>query len=63
MYLLNPFMLEGGGEPNRCGFKPLIKRSKGNPYLKIRDFYQLFVANAPMKKKKFDYQSTFVFAP
>ena len=29
------------------------KKSSGNPYLKILDFTQLFVADAPMKNKKF----------
>ena len=32
---------------------PFIKTSEGNPYLKILDFSQLFVAYAPMKKFSF----------
>ena len=31
--------------PSPCGFLPL-----GNPYLKILDFSQLFIADAPKKK-------------
>ena len=45
-------------------FCPLLKKSSGNPYLKILDFSQIFIADAPMKKKiqKFSFtpaQSTF----
>ena len=32
-------------------FCPLLKKSKGNPYLKDLEFSKLFVAGAPMKKK------------
>ena len=31
-------------------FCPLLKRSSGNPYLKILEFLKLFVDDAPMKK-------------
>ena len=37
--------------PHDVVFCPLLKRSKGHPFLKIRDFPQSFVADAPMKKK------------
>ena len=30
---------------------PLLKKSSGNPYLKILDFSQLFITDAPMKKR------------
>ena len=57
----------GGGAlyaPHPVVFCPLLKKSSGNPYLKILDFSQLFIADAPMKKnpKKFSFipaQSTF----
>ena len=41
----------GGGGAVRppCGFCPLLKKSLGNPYLKILDFSQLLVADTPMK--------------
>ena len=32
-------------------FCPLLKKSSGNPYLKICDITQYFFADAPMKKK------------
>ena len=32
-------------------FCSLLKKSKGNSFLKILECYQLFVADAPMKKK------------
>ena len=32
--------------PPYCGFCPLLKKSKVNPYLKILDFSQLFVVDA-----------------
>ena len=38
--------------PHCCGFCPLLKKSKGAPYLKIRNFTQFFVADAHMKKRK-----------
>ena len=44
----------GGGvavRPLPVFFCPLIKKSSGNPYLKIHDFSQLFITDAPMKKK------------
>ena len=48
----------GGGtvRPNRllCVL-PFTKNSKGNPYLKSLDFFQHFVADAPMKKKDLGY--------
>ena len=44
-----------GGDWGHCTppvvFCPLLKKSSGNPYLKILDFSQLFIADAPMKKK------------
>ena len=43
----------GGGTVRRtpplCFFA--LKKSSGNPYLKILDFFQLFIADAHMKKK------------
>ena len=33
-----------------CDYLPFTKKSKCNPYLKILDFSQLFVADATMKK-------------
>ena len=40
-------------------FSPLLKKSSGNPYLKIPDFTKLFVADVPMKKKsKFSFTSS-----
>ena len=39
---------------------PLLKISLGNPYLKILDLTKLFVADAPMKKKK---EKKFSFTP
>ena len=33
-------------------YLPSTKKSRGNPNLKILDFSKLFVADAPMKKKK-----------
>ena len=44
----------GGGSavrPPPCGFLPFTKKSSGNPYPKILDFSQIFIADAPMKKK------------
>ena len=32
-------------------FCPILNKSSGNPYLKILDLSQLFIADAPMKKK------------
>ena len=47
--------MHGGGDVRRTPplwfFCPLLKKSSGNPYLKILDFSQLFIADAPMKKK------------
>ena len=46
--------LQGGGGGRTatcCSFCPLQKKSKGNPYLKILNFSQLYVSDAPMKKK------------
>ena len=58
----------GGGRravrfPPLCFFA-LYAKTVGNPYLKIPDFSQLFIVDAPMKKKikKFSFtpaQSTF----
>ena len=46
---LNPLMLWGGG--GVCVFFHLhSKKSSGNPYLKILDLSQLFIADARMKK-------------
>ena len=45
-------------------FCPPLKNSKDNPHLKILDFSQLFVADAPIKKEKkhfYTSQRTFVF--
>ena len=40
--------------PPPCfGFCPILKTSKGNPYLKIFYFSKLFVTDAPMKKSKY----------
>ena len=33
-------------------FCPFLKKSSGNPYLKILDISQLCIADAPMKTKK-----------
>ena len=33
-----------------CGYLPFTKKNESNPYLKILDFSQLFVADAPLKK-------------
>ena len=42
---------EGGAlNASSCGFCLLLKKSTGNPYLKILDFYKLFIADAPVKK-------------
>ena len=41
-------------------FCHLLKKSKGNKYLKILDFSQLFVVDAPIKKKNTTSQSTFL---
>ena len=35
--------------PLPCGFCPLLKKSSGNPYLKMHDFSQHFTADAPLK--------------
>ena len=32
-------------------FCPLLKKSSGNPYMKILDFSLLFIADAPLKTK------------
>ena len=45
--VFNPFVLGGGG----LFFNPLLKISLVNPYLKILDLTQLFIADATMKKK------------
>ena len=47
-------MLGGGGTvlPPPLVFCPLLKKSSGNPYLKIIDFSQLFIADAPEKESK-----------
>ena len=41
---------EGGAvqctPPPCCGFYPFQKKSTGNPYQKLLDFYQLFVVDA-----------------
>ena len=37
-------------------FCPLLKKSSGNSYLKILDFFQFFVADAPMKENFWDNQ-------
>ena len=44
----------GGGavRPALLCFFPLLKISLSNPYLKILEFSQLFVPDAPRKKKK-----------
>ena len=42
-------------------FYPLLEKYKGNSNLNILDFSQLFVADAPMKKKITTSQSPFVF--
>ena len=36
--------------PPSVVFRSLLKKSKGNSYLKIPEFSNLFVADAPMKK-------------
>ena len=36
-----------------CFFCPILKISSCNPYLKILDLTKLFVADAPVKKKKY----------
>ena len=44
----------GGGDPVDplpVVFNLLLKISSGNQYLKILDFSQIFIADAPMKKK------------
>ena len=56
--------LGGGGACERCkslipdcltlSSCPLLEKSSGNPYLKILDFSQLFMADAPMQKKSFN---------
>ena len=38
------------GPPPSCDFLPFTQKSSGNPYLKIIDFSQLFISDAPMKK-------------
>ena len=40
----------GGGDPvgPPVVFCPLLKKYSGNPYLKILDYFQLFIADAPM---------------
>ena len=40
-----------GHKCNEIVFCPFIKKSSGNPCLKILDFSQLFVKDALMKKK------------
>ena len=38
--------------PPTCGFYFLLKKSSGNPYLKILDFSQLFITDATMEINK-----------
>ena len=42
----------GGGalDPPPVVFCPLLKKSSGNQYLKILDFSQLFIADAPIRR-------------
>ena len=48
--LLPPPLLVVG--PPRCGFCPLLEKSKGYySYLIILDFFHLFAADAPMTKE------------
>ena len=51
---INPPIHEGRGGAVRPPviFGPFPKKSSGNPYLKILNFSQLFIADAPMKKKR-----------
>ena len=63
MKMLTPSPMGRGALP-LVVFCPLLKKSSGNPYLKILDFSQLFIADAHMKIKinKFSFtpaQSTF----
>ena len=50
----NPLIHSGGGggavRHPPVVFCPLLKKSFGNPYLKILHFSQLFIVDAPMKK-------------
>ena len=59
MYKMNPLKCMGGGhstpQPPAVFFALKAKHSKGNPYLKSLDFFQHFVADAPMKKKDLGY--------
>ena len=50
-FFLNPLMYGGGG-PTAVVICSILKKYKGISYLKILDFSQIFVADAPMKKKK-----------
>ena len=45
--------MRGGGaiRPPPVVFCPLLKKSSGNPYLKILDFSQIFISDDPMKKE------------
>ena len=58
--ILNLTCMGGGCTRSYCGFCPLLKKLKGNRYLKILDFSKLFVADAPMRKKiqKFCFTTT-----
>ena len=46
---INP-LIHGGCCTPPVFFCTLLKKSSGNPYLKIIDYSQLFIADAPMKK-------------
>jgi len=53
---LTLFSMGGGAlyaPPPALVFCPILKTSKGNPYLKIFYFSKLFVTDAPMKKSKY----------
>ena len=60
----NPYMHLGNEYP--VVFCPLLKKTKGNPHLKILDIHNILLQMAPLRKKinKFSCttsQSTFVF--
>ena len=55
-------MVRGGGSAVRPALVvyPFLKKSKGNQYLKMLDFSQLFVGDAPMNSVIATSQSIFV---
>ena len=60
--LTHQSMGRGAVRPPPLGFFPLLKKSSGNPYLKILDFFQLYVADAHMKKKKVFLHPVFILS-